>query len=274
MSNKEKMPTVAEVFRLNRLPGDVGIEVEMEGNSNFYNPEEVLPKRSMWRGESDGSLRGYSKEYVLKSPIKKEKVKVALEELKEVLILGKSTPVYSFRAGVHIHLNAQSMTMREVGNLAVIYYCLETALTKFCGKNREGNLFCLRGRDAGYVKNVLEDTLTTGNYYNLDTDDLRYAGMNLRALPRYGSIEFRAMETQPDLSKIQEWVEMLLAVKEAALKVVDRTSIAHDISYYGPKEWATRILGGQLLALLWYEGFEKDLMSNLRDTQTLIYNGD
>ena len=90
-----------------------------------------------------------------------------------------------------MHVNAQRMTMRQVGNLAAIYYVLETAFVRYCGGSREGNHHCLRREDAEFSYETLVSALESRRYRSLGTDNIRYASMNLRALSRYGSVEFR-----------------------------------------------------------------------------------
>ena len=54
------------------LPGDVGIEVELEG--------DLKPTEIFWDFKGEGSLRGGG-EYVLKKPILLKNLKDALQEL-------------------------------------------------------------------------------------------------------------------------------------------------------------------------------------------------
>ena len=259
------MRKIRELLSVSQTSGDVGIEIEVEAQRRL--PSNDLP--TPWRAEADGSLRGYAMEYITNGPISITHVDTAVNSL--AAIVEPSGPQQSFRAGVHIHLNAQELTLPQVGNVVAAYYCLETALMKFCGESREGNHFCLRLKDAKYPLRPLLDALNSGELYPLDTDQLRYSALNLRALTRYGSLEFRGMETTPNFSKINEWSQILCKLRTYGEGLQDRTDIAFDMSADGPENWARMVLGDELFRLIDYQNFQTDVMSCLRDIQTLIY---
>lgn len=262
---------IRDYLQLNRTPGDIGIEIEMEGDRPF--PDGTAIRKAGWTAEEDGSLRGYSKEYILTVPVKIDEVAGHIKTLKQLIKDASVTIAHSFRAGVHVHVNVQQLTSYQVGTMAAIYYCLERALVKYCGPGREGNHFCLRAEDAEYSMWLLQDALING-IGALGTDNIRYSSMNLRAITRYGSIEFRAMETLPDLSKIEDWATMLYRIREAAVACKDRRDLAYNISFNGPEGWASNILGPDLYKLIHYDGIEKDIMRGLRMCQSIVYLGD
>lgn len=261
---------ISELLALNTVAGDLGIEIEVEGGSYFPENDDI-PSSLNWRAEADGSLRGYSMEYIIRKPIKHDEVERHLEALKGLWDAHKCTPKYSFRAGVHVHVNVQRMTINQLLTFACLYYCLEHALVKFCGSNREGNLFCLRVEDAEYTLVALENAVVSSDLHQLGTDNIRYSSLNLRAIPQYGSVEFRAMETQPDLSKIKEWCAMLIAIRDAAIATTNRREIPYDLSFKGPEQWASDILGADLFKLIAYENINRDIMRGMRMCQHLFY---
>ena len=262
---KSALPTLAKLLGMNPVDGDIGIEIEMEGNKHF--PPDY---DHWWKNTEDNSLRGYCIEYITNRPIKIGEVKDYLQHLKKILE-EKGIQIYdSFRAGVHVHVNCLDLNTTQLGNFAALYYCMETALTRFCGTKREGNFFCLRLKDAEYPLTLLTSSLANNNISPLNTDDLRYAALNLRSLFRHGTLEFRAMETTPNLEKIRPWVEILYRLKEYAVKMGDRKLISYDISYFGPKTWIGKILGPDLLELLDYPDLERDVIKDMRLVQELI----
>lgn len=181
------MIKVMEAFRLPKrasTSGDVGIEIEVEGD-NLPRPDEY------WRCERDGSLRGESMEYVLEEPLKLPKALDALAHLDACYIRGNTNVHESVRAGVHIHINVQKLTVVELFSFMTAYLILEDLLIKYCGEYREGNLFCLRTRDAEFLLHTLEGVASKKNYEAFSSDMLRYASMNVCSLWRYGSLEFR-----------------------------------------------------------------------------------
>ena len=263
------MQTIREYFKFDKTKGDVGVEIEMEGATRFPVERSELPR--IWAAEYDGSLRGHSVEYVTRGPVGVNTVSKHLNSLAASLKDFGARVNKSFRAGVHIHVNVQEMNFTEVGNMAAIYYCLEKPLVKFCGSSREGNHFCLRTEDAEYPIEVLKEALKRGRPQMLSTDRLRYASLNLSSLAKYGSLEFRAMETQPDLSKINSWAKMLVNIRAAAVSMESRTDIAYQMSNLGPENWAKTVLGEEFYQRIAYNGIEEDILSSMRNVQTLIH---
>lgn len=259
---KEK---IVDLLGLRACDGDVGVEIEMEGKNRF--PYEI---DKYWKAEEDGSLRGHSVEYVMRKPLPIDKVDEALEYLKEVLVAAKSKPVYSERAGVHVHVNVQQLTLHQTLTMAFVYYCLEYAMVRYCGENREGNHFCLRAFDAEGVIHTLENVLIENNARYLDDEEIRYASLNFCSLFKYGSLEFRAMETQPDFSKISEWSHMLVKLRDYAAKN-EEVDILFEISSQGPTGWARSIFGEELFKHINFDGFDRSVMRCMRPVQHLFH---
>lgn len=198
-------------------------------------------------------------------------VEKKLTYLMEKVEESNCAPKYSERAGVHVHVNVQELTTKQVLTMAMVYYCLENPLVKYCGDNREGNHFCLRLKDADFVVNLLEHTMVEKNLRYLHNEDIRYASLNFCSLFNYGSLEFRAMETQPDFSKILEWCQMLVAIRDYAVALGSSDQIPFDISAYSPSGWARRILGDKLFGLINHPEFDQDVMRSMRPIQHLLY---
>ena len=266
----EQVKTIKQFLGLNTATGDVGVEIEVEAKSELHTP----PISSKWRREEDGSLRGYSAEYVTKTPVDKSIVPTLLDELRAGFSETKCGPKQTYRAGVHVHVNVQQMTAEQVIRFALLYYCFEDVLVRFCGETREGNHFCLRIRDAEGPLVVIEGLRYEKNITKLHSDRYRYSSLNFCALFKYGSIEFRAMETRPDLSKINEWVEMLVALRDYSLKLDSRTSIPERMSYLGPEAMLYEIIGESNYNLVYYKDMERDILRSMRLTQMAIYNGE
>lgn len=221
--------------------GEVGIEIEVEGKGSIWFPSDS----SIWAFKEDGSLRGNSGEYVLRSPCKREEVKVVLDAL-ETELMRKYTIIPSVRQGVHVHINMNDCTLRQVLAFACCYYILEDLLVEWCGTNRVGNPFCLRALDAEYIIDYLIKCLRRGkeDLMNLNTDTIRYAALNFKSLPKFGSMEFRAMETEKNFNRINTWVEMLLHIKDFSKKYDGTpTNIIRDFSQSTPLGWAESALG-------------------------------
>lgn len=236
------MTTVFEAFRLpNRYKtdGDIGLEIEVEG--------EDLPRtnRDIWRMESDGSLRGNSVEYVLAKPMSSVEKANALTYLDNKYVESGTVVHDSVRAGVHVHINVQDLTLEQMFSFIVAYIILEDILTFYCGQYRQGNLFCLRIRDADFLLYVMEKVAK--KEYNLNefnSNQLRYSAINVTSLNRYGSLEFRAMRGTRNMSIINDWADMLLRLRDVS-KVFDNASdVVSFLIEKGADAFLDHFLGG------------------------------
>lgn len=260
MQNK----TVLSYYGLGEVDGEVGIEIEVEGHDLPDAPKG-------WRREHDGSLRGESAEYVLREPIDREDVQEYLHRITGAYKGNGSVINDSYRTSTHVHLNVQYFTFTQVYNVLTLYYMFEEYLVKHCGDNRVGNLFCLRLTDAEGVVPILREAAIKGSYNNLLTERIRYAAVNLNALGKYGSLEFRSMRGTENMKDIETWVNLLLRIKDAALEYDDPTQIVDEISQLGAKGLAEKVFGDLLQTLPLDDLWEEVVFKNMRAIQTIAY---
>lgn len=251
-----------EKLRINPVEGDIGIEIELEGRD--------LPDGGFghWRSERDGSLRGHSVELVLKEPCPRELVSDRLKEVNTRLEKLGSFIEDSGRAGLHVHVNIQKLTDVQLVNFICLYMVFENTLVEWCGDRRVGNLFCLRTCDASGYMEVLRRCVTSGNWGTLGTDEVRYASMNLKAIPQYGSLEFRAMRSTVDAEDIQVWVNLLLALRDRAQEYDNPIQIVERFSVDGPETLFTKTFGPLHDAL---QFSAKDMLDGIRNAQWIAY---
>lgn len=229
---------IIDMFGVTRQEGkDIGIEIEMEGENLKY------PIRQYWKGTGDGSLRGSSLEYVLKTPVRRELTLQRLKYLKKELEEHGSILQPSDRCGVHIHVNCQQLTVNQVINFAIVYLILEDLLVDMCGEQRVGNLFCLRASDADKIITALRICKQENDLNHIQSSRYRYASINLAAISKFGSVEFRAFQTPKDLLKIQKWIEILLKIKDFSLGFDEAYDIIEGVSFGGPAEFVRNVLG-------------------------------
>lgn len=236
------LATVSQVFHTSNAQGAFGVEIEVEGS-----PLPV-PQFTNWRVEADGSLRGESAEYVLNSPMNLSGVVDALAELRRRFTESETNIHNSIRAGIHIHVNINDLTIPQLFAFLTCYYLVEAPITRKAGHNRSGNLFALRLEDAygtiPYLTNFLKsgDTSYLGN-----NNSIRYAACNLSSLGKYGSVEFRQLGTSKDFDvKIKRWCELLGTLRENSLHFSSLREIIYALSGEGATNFVTSILGRQL----------------------------
>lgn len=217
--------------------GDFGIEIEVEGARLLDINTEI------WRTEHDGSLRNGGKEYVFTRPLPRDKVKKALGVL--AMRLKNAELVFSSRTSVHVHMNMTEATHEDIINTIYTYLLLEEPLVTYCGRSRKGNRFCLRLQDAEGMLEILSNVFggNITSFLNVERDSLRYASINIEALQKYGSLEFRAMRGTLDVDTIDKWVEALSRIKTFAKSVKSPAEIYNKYISSSPREFLKEVLG-------------------------------
>ena len=250
-----------------KTSGDLGVEVEVEG-VDLPRPDKY------WITEHDGSLRGEAREYVLKKPMSAEGVAAALTYLDKCYI-DEGTEVFeSVRAGVHVHVNVQDLTVVQLYTFMTAYIILEDLLTKFCGEYREGNLFCLRVRDADYLLYMLERVAVNKEYNAFNTDMLRYAAMNVKSLSTYGSLEFRAMRGTRDLLVINSWANILMGIRDKAKEFESPKALVEWIKVNSMDLFLELFLGDYLTEVVKSCDGKPDLLGGFSNAYHLATNPD
>lgn len=261
--------TIGDLLDVRRQAGDVGVEIEMEG----YN----IPHRDLmpflWKREADHSLRGESAEFVMRHPVKLKELRKALGELGKVLEEGGTEFVPTYRAGIHVHVNVQELTPVQLVTYICSYLMLEEVLLRFCDKSRLGNHFCLRLSDASYYLDRLVSFIETQNIHLLNTEDLRYASLNVTSLFKYGSVEFRALESTLDYDKITEWASVLVHLRDYAKTLNSPVDILGQASFLGFAEYAPVILGPHYKTFKQWATRE-NIQQGIRNIQYAIYARD
>lgn len=223
--------------------GEIGLEIECEGMDLFSTPIK------WWSCHQDQSLRAHGEhppiEYVLRKPVSREEVPDCLDYLSKKLKLTGSTIDDSHRTSVHVHVNCQDLTLKQVYQYVCLYLIFEELLVEFSGPERVGNLFCLRAKDAEYFITVLENAITSEDFRELFSNDLRYAACNTAALGRFGSLEFRSMRGTVDQELIQTWVDILLLLKDKALTYDDPRAIVEDFHNSRPAAFFDKIFASK-----------------------------
>lgn len=248
------------------VTGEVGIEVEVEGEG-----VQAIGIKG-WNTVGDGSLRGESAEYVLRRPISRKNVSEYLYRLHKALNDSKMIKV-SDRTGVHVHINCQQLDFEGTLKFVALFLILEPLLVNYCGEDREGNLFCLRSKDAESMVSALHNATTIGSFRNMQRNTWRYAALNMTSLQKYGSLEFRSLGTPQDVREIEEWVKILLAVFDASQSFEKSTDMIEDVSIRGATNFLSRVLDKMAPALLSRIDINvpRALMEGVRQAQDIAY---
>lgn len=258
---------IVDVVACKKQSGEIGVEIEMEGQG--LPPPDSVSK--YWRVDRDASLRGESCEFVLKIPVDHNKLDTALGELSSALKLYKTNVKETYRAGIHIHINVQDLSPKQLITFITLYFMLEEVFLSYCDKSRVGNHFCLRMSDASYTLDMITDAILNSNLSLLNTEDLRYASLNLTSLFKYGSVEFRALESVPNFEKIKVWALALHQLKTFAKTINNPTDVLGQASDQGFVPFAKNILGNYQNHFSKFIDEEK-IRKGVRNIQYAIYS--
>ena len=231
---------VMKLFNLregSKTCGELGVEVEVEGCNLPYDTKR-------WDGEQDYSLQGNAREFVLRKPMSLLGVYQAVKELGAAFSDSGATINDSVRAGVHVHVNMQDSTKNELFNFIVLYAIFEDVLLRRCGKYRKGNLFCLPLSSSDNVWGaIIEGAKSNRNLQGFIDNDLRYCAINVVALGKYGSLEFRAMRTPKRLGRVYQWAKLLLSMKKSSAKFENPMCIINTLNSIGIDKFYDEVFG-------------------------------
>lgn len=206
------MPTLADYVTstyLNFLPkeGSIGVEIEME----LKGGDPALWQSEYWNLIHDGSLRLNGHEAVLKEPINIGDLEKALDDFQAAVKACKMKFVEnSRRTSVHVHINVAEKRIIDVYNIISCYWIVEPLLVAFSGDHRRGNNFCLSATEAeGIVFDVCEGAKTSRHFDHVLGEDNRYGALNIAALGKFGSLEFRSMRGVYDKETLNTWISSI-----------------------------------------------------------------
>lgn len=186
------------VPNLSKKDGKFGIEIEMEGN-RLPGGDDL--HGTNWRYERDGSLRGrQTGEYVLREPVDFDKISKDLDVLRDTMVNKNTVFEVGVTAGVHVHMNMQKENLIDLYKFLTLYYIFENTIVDFCADWRKGNHFCLRACDAENVIDYVVSSVIHGSF--VFDDNIRYSALNLTSLLKYGSVEFRALQSDDNFDNI------------------------------------------------------------------------
>lgn len=195
---------------------NVGVEIEVEGVS----PDEVPSVRG-WTIHEDGSLRGAASELVFNGPASG---KTAEQRIKSGLTtLVSSGARSSYRTAIHVHVDTvtSKLGLKGIVRAIALYALVERALFHWEDNNRECSNFCVPLFKASDVLQSFADIVKESDkdnfLYNIRSlESSRYSALNLHALHKFGTIEFRHMLTTFDYDKVIQWINLCTSILVAA----------------------------------------------------------
>lgn len=256
----------------------IGLEFEFEGALPGSWPGQGSPLWNFFLYKEDGSLRDHGLELVFHNPLFGKDIIDALTTIREA----STRWTVNHRTGLHVHLDVRDMEQEELFRLFQLYALFERMLFKFVGDSRAASNFCVPWfrcteqfrtmgvltRDLGKVNSVKE------SFNNLT----RYVALNVAALAKFGSIEFRHMQNTHDYGRINTWIKFIMCLKKAAHELkFEKDELLLEISKAGPMNFIDKVFGNLAGSLLLpYEvpasgaAFEMDFNKGLETAQDLV----
>lgn len=213
-----------------RTDGKFGVEIETEGERLPINGRDREFDK-LWLVERDGSLAANGMEYIFRKPLSLEGTAEALKVFEQNCIKANTKLEPSFRAGVHTHLNIQKLSPLELLTLITTYYMLEDYFLWWSGPHRKGNHFCLGAKEAEAQMQKLFEACQKRDWRHLNTDNIRYASLNLNAMFKHGSIEFRSMRSTADMGLVMRWVQLIDQLTKGANKFANPRDVIESVSH-------------------------------------------
>jgi hypothetical protein len=224
----------------------VGIEMELEGDTNSEAMDDYNHAQHRVAAKTDGSLRNGGIELVFDEPLMGQHAVAALKymfKVKEDYSLVGST-----RTSTHMHINFSSSkdTGETLVNTVVVWLLLEKAMCLTAGSHREYNSFCVptymmnpREENTVYALAAVDynDASALNNRINALSEVDRYAALNLSSLFKYGTLECRLLGTA-DYQQTFDWLNILLSIKKAATQY-SRDSL---LSYASLRSFLTEVM--------------------------------
>lgn len=200
----------------------VGLEFEYEnpkGNAwveRWW--DRKLPEISLaWATHDDGSLRDNGVEFVLRDPLMGKDLSDAIS-----LLLDPMPPLETtYRTSVHVHIDARDLELSELKTAVLLYALTEQGFFNYVGGQRETNNYCIPWYEAPeYLfpvsKALFDAEVDKGILGRACANAQRYAALNINALRKYGSLEFRHYGDNVTEARIREWIGICLQLKLAA----------------------------------------------------------
>lgn len=225
-----------EPVRVSRYVDPLGIEIELEGTdlpTTGYLENIVSKSGARWEAKADGSLRG-GLEYTLIKPCREEEVEGLVQGLFDVFKARKTALVPSNRCSIHVHYNVGGLKVNSITSIIALWTIFEEPLLRWWGQERYRNHFCLSSKDEESSIKAWTRFLKEG--YLPEEEALRYTALNLVAIRKYGSVEFRGGGVVPTASVAVNWSRFLFRLCEYAKNTYQNPQhLAYDLSERNPE---------------------------------------
>lgn len=208
----------------------IGIEIEVENcNPRTGNRLEL---EKYWSRHDDGSLRNNGMEWVTIDGLLGQDLSAALVCFNENR--GRAWES-TFRTGLHIHMDVCNMDIEPFARLCILYALTERLLFHWVGADRENNINCLpwykAQADLPAIARLMSTLISPSSFQRTAANLSRYSALNLAALRKFGTIEFRHMQTTFDTETIKTWINLLMSLKKSSEDCWNNMGLSDIVEY-------------------------------------------
>lgn len=272
----------------------VGIELEYENYSARDTFHEAISNNTYWQIHGDDSLRNHGIE-IVSVPLKPHQLDVALQHLQAALDTDPGL-VANHRCGYHVHLNFTGMTWADLFKTMVYSCLLEPYMFADFAPNRDQSHFCVptwantvltesihksglalreglrvpgakSNKDWRASRNYLGGLLADGPMHQYPLPFLmspKYSAMNVGAISKFGTVEYRLHPGTKDVNAIRTFAELLLRIQKEAMKYTSPDEIVCKAYQFGVNHLLERVNFIPLTPV------PQDILEDAMDTATLI----
>jgi hypothetical protein len=199
-------------------PGEyIGMEVEVEGVTSI--PKDKFTK--LWTADADGSLKDAGVEY--KSHIlRSEFTPAALICLNHGLSEACPKHYYGPRSSFHVHVNVQDLTPKQLVLYCLLYSVSEFLFFRLTQTNRVVSNFCVPVNETESFYEAVGNLYRTEKPMWNDLESFvgeyggKYSAFGVFRLLDLGTVEFRHMHGNNDITLLSLWISLAIQLKFVA----------------------------------------------------------
>lgn len=239
----------------------LGVEVEVE-KWKEYDLSHIYS--GYWTAKKDDSLRNNGMEMVFAEPLSGADAVSAVEWLCEQAV--KHKWAVSKLTGLHVHVDIRNLELDQFRNFCAVYALTEPLIYYWVGRGRFENMFCLpwymAEMDLKNISKVAKEGEVDPARARAFLESLsKYSGCNLNAVHKFGTAEFRMLETTFDAQRIITWINILLSLKKyAMIPHITPQVMCEAIRHHGAWAFGQAVFGLSSLTQMWYQDYEKDVI--------------
>jgi len=212
------------------LPDEM-MGIELEAESVYIGTSAPLVLAG-WTIDRDGSLRNDGREFVLSQPLAGSSLTRAIHTLFEMQSPDRGQMLryqVNPRAGTHVHINWIENTVGSAAALIALMYIIEPLVYSWADEDRAWCSYCnpLSDIPAKVLNKLLrmeseDDDDDEWLLREIDDESVgRYHGLNIVALAKYGTFEFRYFPSTASRADMVKWVKFVQLAKRCAVTFQD-----------------------------------------------------